>query len=184
MCKSFGVDSLLWMRPGSTTTYLRRNNSENSGERIAKVCPKCEVRFIGRKGDGNCFLGCSWNHPYCKFAEGSNNHREILCNTSKPFARKTTNGTSEIGAQKNPFSSRQRSGSHFHSFNGKSAWIRVQIFALFILLYFGSFWHLFISKFVDAYLKGIESSYFSERMKKLEERWTKCVEVEGDYVEK
>ena len=29
-------------------------------------------------------------------------HRGILCNTSKPFARKIANGTSEIGAPKNP----------------------------------------------------------------------------------
>ena len=33
-------------------------------------------------------------------------------------------------------------------------------------------------------LKAFETSYFSEEIKKLEERWTKCVEVEGDYVEK
>ena len=37
---------------------------------------------------------------------------------------------------------------------------------------------------VDEYLKGFETSYFSEEIKKLEERWIKCVEVEGDYVEK
>ena len=36
---------------------------------------------------------------------------------------------------------------------------------------------------VNEYFEGFETSYFSEGMKKLEERWTKCVEVEGDYVE-
>ena len=37
---------------------------------------------------------------------------------------------------------------------------------------------------VDKHFKGFGASYFSERIKKLEEHWTKCVEVEGDYVEK
>ena len=32
--------------------------------------------------------------------------------------------------------------------------------------------------------KGLETSYFFEGMKKLEECWTKSVEVEGDYVDK
>ena len=32
---------------------------------------------------------------------------------------------------------------------------------------------------VDEYFKGFETSYFSEGIKKLEERWRKCVEVEG-----
>ena len=37
---------------------------------------------------------------------------------------------------------------------------------------------------VDEYFKGFESFYFPEGIKKIKERWTKCVEVEGDYVEK
>ncbi|KMQ87583.1 mariner transposase [Lasius niger] len=37
---------------------------------------------------------------------------------------------------------------------------------------------------VDEYFQGFETSYFSEGIKKLEHRWTKCVELEGDYVEK
>ena len=37
---------------------------------------------------------------------------------------------------------------------------------------------------VDGYFKGFETSYFSEGTKELEERCTKCVEVEGDYLEK
>ena len=37
---------------------------------------------------------------------------------------------------------------------------------------------------VDEYFKGFETSYFSKGIKKLEERWTKCVEVERHYVEK
>ena len=37
---------------------------------------------------------------------------------------------------------------------------------------------------VDEYFKGFETSYFSEWIIKLEERWTKCLEVKGDYVGK
>ena len=37
---------------------------------------------------------------------------------------------------------------------------------------------------VDEYFKGFETFYFSEGIKRLEERWTKCAEVDGDYVEK
>jgi len=37
---------------------------------------------------------------------------------------------------------------------------------------------------VDAYFEGLETSYFSEGIKKLEHRWTKCVELQGDYVKK
>ena len=35
---------------------------------------------------------------------------------------------------------------------------------------------------VNAYLSDLENSYFSEGMKKLESRWTKCVGLETDYV--
>ena len=106
---------------------------------------KGENRFIGREGDGHCFLACSKNYPYWLFAEGSKNHRRILCNTSKPFAQKTANRTSKSGAQKILFSSRQRTG--FRSFNGKSAWIRIQTFASSTRFsWLSSFWLLFISK--------------------------------------
>ena len=64
-----------------------------------KCAEKGEDRFTGREGDGHCFLGWLRNHPHELFPEGSNNHRGILCNTAKPFARQTVNGTSEIGAQ-------------------------------------------------------------------------------------
>jgi len=36
---------------------------------------------------------------------------------------------------------------------------------------------------VDAYFDGLETSYFFEEIKKLEHRWTKCVELQGNYVE-
>ena len=131
-----------------------------------------------------------WHARGIILTEGSKNHRAILCNTSKPFTQKTANGMSEIDAQKNPFSSRQRTGSHFRSFNGKSAWIRVQNFALFALFsWFGSFWLLFIFKPQDlargkeilritsaitssdkeviAAVQGFETSYFSEEIKKI-----------------
>ena len=78
-----------------------------------KCAEKGEDRFISRRADGHCFLGCSKNRPYWLFAEESNNYRGILCNISKPFVRKTANGTSETSARKNPFSSQQRTGSKF-----------------------------------------------------------------------
>jgi len=37
---------------------------------------------------------------------------------------------------------------------------------------------------VNAYFEGLETSYFSEGIKKLEHRWTKCVEFQGDYIKK
>jgi len=37
---------------------------------------------------------------------------------------------------------------------------------------------------VDAYFEDLETFYFSEGIKKLEHHWTKCVELQGDYVEK
>lgn len=36
---------------------------------------------------------------------------------------------------------------------------------------------------VYAYFEGFETSYFSEGIKKLEHRWTKCTELQGDYLE-
>jgi len=33
---------------------------------------------------------------------------------------------------------------------------------------------------VDVYFEGLETSYFSEGIKKLEHRWTKYVELQGD----
>jgi len=37
---------------------------------------------------------------------------------------------------------------------------------------------------VDAYFEGFETSSFFEGIKKLGHRWTKYVELQGDYVEK
>jgi len=36
----------------------------------------------------------------------------------------------------------------------------------------------------NAYFESLEKSYFLEGIKKLEKRWTKCIELKGDYVEK
>lgn len=36
----------------------------------------------------------------------------------------------------------------------------------------------------EAYFEGLEKSYFSDGIKKLEKRLMKCIELEGDYVEK
>ena len=65
-----------------------------------KCAEKGEDRFIGREGNGYCSLRCSRIHASWILTEGSKNHREILCNTSKPFSRKTANRTSEPGGQK------------------------------------------------------------------------------------
>ena len=37
---------------------------------------------------------------------------------------------------------------------------------------------------VEAYLQAQDASFFQEGIAMLERRWTKCVEVRGDYVEK
>ena len=37
---------------------------------------------------------------------------------------------------------------------------------------------------LNDYFEGFKSSYFSEGIKKCKERWTKCVDIEGNYVEK
>lgn len=36
----------------------------------------------------------------------------------------------------------------------------------------------------NAYFEGFKKSYFSEGIEKLEKRWTKCIDLKGDYVEK
>ena len=36
----------------------------------------------------------------------------------------------------------------------------------------------------EAYFKGLDKSYYSDSLKKLENRWIKCIELKGDYVEK
>ena len=37
---------------------------------------------------------------------------------------------------------------------------------------------------VEAYMRGKDTTFFSEGIQKLERRWAKCVELKGDYVEK
>ena len=37
---------------------------------------------------------------------------------------------------------------------------------------------------VNNYFSGLDESHFSDGMKVLEKRWTKCIELKGDYVEK
>ena len=36
----------------------------------------------------------------------------------------------------------------------------------------------------EAYCDGLDKSYYSDVLKKLENRWIKCIELKGDYVEK
>ena len=36
----------------------------------------------------------------------------------------------------------------------------------------------------NAYFEGLEKTYYLKGIKKLEKRWTKCIELKGDYVEK
>ncbi|KAG5347207.1 SETMR methyltransferase, partial [Acromyrmex charruanus] len=36
----------------------------------------------------------------------------------------------------------------------------------------------------EAYFEGLDKSYYSKGLKKLENRWIKCIELKGDYVEK
>lgn len=36
----------------------------------------------------------------------------------------------------------------------------------------------------NAYFNDLDKSYFSQGIKKLEHRWTKCIDLQGDYVEK
>jgi hypothetical protein len=37
---------------------------------------------------------------------------------------------------------------------------------------------------VNDYFSGLDKSYYIEGMKGLEKRWTKCIKLKGDYVEK
>jgi len=37
---------------------------------------------------------------------------------------------------------------------------------------------------VNEYFAGFKTAYFSDGIKKLEIRWTKCIDLDGDYVEK
>ena len=36
----------------------------------------------------------------------------------------------------------------------------------------------------NTYFEDLEISYFLEGIQKLEKRWTKCIELKGDYIEK
>ena len=37
---------------------------------------------------------------------------------------------------------------------------------------------------IKTYFEDLEKSYFLERIQKLNKRWTKCIELKGDYSEK
>ncbi|KAG5342014.1 SETMR methyltransferase, partial [Acromyrmex heyeri] len=37
---------------------------------------------------------------------------------------------------------------------------------------------------IDAYFERLDKSYYSDGLKKLENRWIKCIELKGDYVKK
>ncbi|KYN39192.1 hypothetical protein ALC56_06618, partial [Trachymyrmex septentrionalis] len=36
----------------------------------------------------------------------------------------------------------------------------------------------------EAYFKGLDKSYCSDGLKKLDNHWIKCIELKGEYVEK
>ena len=36
----------------------------------------------------------------------------------------------------------------------------------------------------EGYLEGFDKSYYLEGIEKLEDRWTRCVELKGEYIEK
>ncbi|EFN63457.1 Histone-lysine N-methyltransferase SETMAR, partial [Camponotus floridanus] len=37
---------------------------------------------------------------------------------------------------------------------------------------------------VNQYFSGLDNQFFSDGLKGWEKRWTKCIELQGDYVEK
>ena len=37
---------------------------------------------------------------------------------------------------------------------------------------------------VNVYFEDLQENYFNQGIDMLEKRWTKCIEVSGDYVEK
>ena len=36
----------------------------------------------------------------------------------------------------------------------------------------------------EAYFERLDKSYYSDSLKKLKNRWIKCIELKGDYIEK
>ena len=62
-------------------------------------------------------------------------------------------------------------------------------FYLFIELKFNFFGHRYerdddVINAVDAYLEAQDLTFFHQGIEKQEHRWTKCIEVIGDYIEK
>ena len=62
-------------------------------------------------------------------------------------------------------------------------------FYLFIELKFNLFGHRYerdddVINAVDAYLEAQDLTFFHQGIEKQEHRWTKCIEVRGDYIEK
>ena len=164
---------------------------------------KGEDRFIGWKGDGHCFLGCSSNHPYWLFVEGSAIIGEYYTTVQIRLHEKLRTERLKL-AHKKIFFYQDNAPTH----TSAVLIAKVHVLGLKLLPHppyspdftpydFFLFPKLKIwlgeKKFLsdeeviaaaDEYFKGLETSYFSEGIKKLEERWTKCVEIEGDYVEK
>ena len=159
--------------------------------------------FIGREGNSHCFLGCSRNHPYWLFAEGSNNHREYYATLLSRLHGKLRTERPKLAYKKILF---HQDNVPAHTFALSIAKVHESGFKLlphppyspeltpsdFFLFSNFKIWlgeNRFLSDkaviaAVDEYFKGFETWYFSEGIKKLERRWTKCVEVEGDYGEK
>ncbi|KAG5333929.1 SETMR methyltransferase, partial [Acromyrmex charruanus] len=110
--------------------------------------------------------------------------------------------TSPFGEEKSALPSRQCTGSHvpapmakFNEFRYKlllyPAFARFNSLRLFLFpnlkKWFGGKRFTTREQLIaetETYFEELDKSYYSDGLKKLENRWIKCIELKGDYVEK
>ena len=133
-----------------TVSFWRRTDSKES-----------ENGEIGRHGDGHGFLRCMQNHLYRLLEKRTKDNWSVLCIVIVPLERRNQEKTFSFEKEKDPFLSRQSTGTHLRSLGDQNYGIKIRIITT--STGFGPQWLIFISKL---------------------EKMVRCIKLKGDYVKK
>ena len=153
-----------------------------------------------RKGDGHSFLGCTRYNSYRLPFVKTNDQWRLLRSLIRPFQQHFKEKTSPFVEEESAVPSRQCTGSRpapmakfneFHYellphptyspdlahcdyflFSNLKKWFREKRLTTREQL---------IAE-TEAYFEGLDKSYYSDDLKKLENRWIKCIELKGDIL--
>ena len=191
------------MKLGSTTIPQRQTAVKAVETYWFTTTKERKGSAFGRIGHGLSFLGCNRHSADRLSSYWPNNYGAILCKPPRPTTGKDTRNKAWFGKKK----------IIFHQDNAPLHTSVIAMAKLHELRYellqqppyspdlVPSDFHLFpklniflggrrfptkgeLTAELERYFAGLEESHFWDEIKAFEHRWTKCISLQGDYVEK